>query len=110
MTSLCKLLKINYFTSQLAIGWEPDLNKNQLAKKICTEMNELLPKNSPAKLSYTLGGCEASKIINSKCTNFSDGILWAPTIEHLHSPSERVNIKSVQRCFKALCEVIKKLG
>jgi len=37
-------------------------------------------------------------------------ISFGPTIEHPHSPEERVNIPSVEKFWKFLMEVLKKLA
>lgn len=106
LISLCDLLKLEYKMNYLSVAWTPDYENNKVGKLICEEMNKNL-KNKPATLSYTLGGCEAATIL--KYENFKDGVLWGPNIEQMHSPHERVSIKSVDKCFNALCEVIKKL-
>lgn len=106
---LCELLDIKYRSILTAQAWTPNFTNNPLAKFVLNISNKKLPKTTPARITYTLGGCETAKFISSKDTNFHDAILWGPVIEHMHSPKERVNIESVSRCFNILCEVVKKL-
>lgn len=104
MRCLCQLLNIKYSEMKTCAEWTPNFN-NKLAKLMCAKLN----KKHIAKIEYTLGGCEAAEFLSSKHTHFIDGILWGPTMYDMHSPNERLNIKSVSESFEALCYVIKNL-
>lgn len=83
-------------------GWKPNLNS-----PILQEMKELYHKmfNKDAKVMAIHAGLECG-VMGGLYKNW-DMISFGPTIEHPHSPDERVNIESVAKFYKFLVETIK---
>lgn len=85
-------------------GWKPNMNSS-----ILEEMRELYHKlfNKEAKVMAIHAGLECG-VMGGLYKNW-DMISFGPTIEHPHSPDERVNIKSVELFYKFLVETIKNI-
>lgn len=85
-------------------GWKPNMDS-----AILKEMRELYQKlfNKEAKVMAIHAGLECG-VMGGLYKNW-DMISFGPTIEHPHSPDERVNIKSVGLFYKFLVETIKNI-
>ncbi len=85
-------------------GWKPNMNS-----AILKEMQVLYHKifNKEAKVMAIHAGLECG-VMGGVYKNW-DMISFGPTIEHPHSPDERVNIKSVELFYKFLVETIKNI-
>lgn len=83
-------------------GWKPNMDS-----AILHEMRELYKKlfNKEAKVMAIHAGLECG-VMGGLYKNW-DMISFGPTIEHPHSPDERVNIESVKLFWKFLVETIK---
>lgn len=83
-------------------GWKPNMDS-----PILHEMKTLYKKlfNKEAKVMAIHAGLECG-VMGGLYKNW-DMISFGPTIEHPHSPDERVNIKSVELFYKFLVETIK---
>jgi dipeptidase D len=86
-------------------GWHPDLDSKILAA--CKVAYLELFKREPV-VTAIHAGLETG-IIGKKYPKM-EMISMGPTVEHAHSPDERVNIPSVKEFYDLLLVVIKKLG
>lgn len=86
-------------------GWKPDENST-LLKVSRDTYRELFGKD--AKVLAVHAGLECG-VIGAKYPKM-EMISFGPTIKDAHSINERVEIKSVERFFAFLCEVIKKVS
>jgi dipeptidase D len=84
--------------------WEPNFNSKLL--KIAQETYEELNKEK-AEIKIIHGGLEATLLID-KIPGI-DAIAFGATSEGLHSPDERLKIKSVERTWNFLINLLKKL-
>lgn len=82
-------------------GWEPNLQS-----AILQTMRPLYPAmfGREAKVKMMHAGLECG-IIGAAYPGL-DMISFGPTIEHPHSPQERVNIKSVENFWKVICTTL----
>lgn len=83
-------------------GWEPDINSSIL--KVLTEQYKTLFKETPSVVA-----CHAGLECGILGQNYPEMemISFGPTIKGAHSPDEKVNIKSVQKFWKYLLEILK---
>jgi len=86
-------------------GWTPNLESPLL--KTLKEVYRQIFEKEP-KVEAIHAGLECG-ILGQKFPGM-DMISFGPTIEHPHSPEERVNIPSVEKFWKFLTEVLKKLA
>jgi dipeptidase D len=86
-------------------GWEPDL-QSALLKKLTGIYSHVFGKEPEIKAVHA--GLECG-IIGEKFPGM-DMISFGPTIEHPHSPEERVHIGSVERFWTFLTAVVRELG
>jgi hypothetical protein len=70
--SLSNLLKIKYKEFPLAIAWTPNLKNARLSELLRKYLSK---KNKDVCVSYTLGGCEAAKLLSDKNTHYKEGVL-----------------------------------
>jgi len=86
-------------------GWTPNLD-SPLLKTLKKVYKDLF--HQEAKVGAVHAGLECG-IIGEKFSGM-DMISFGPTIEHPHSPGERVNICSVEKFWKFLTTLIKELS
>ncbi|UCC20360.1 MAG: beta-Ala-His dipeptidase [Promethearchaeota archaeon] len=84
--------------------WEANFNSNLL--KIAQETYKELYKEEP-KIVIIHGGLEATLLINK--IPGVDAIAFGANTEQLHSPDERLEIKSVERTWNFLTRLLRKL-
>jgi len=82
-------------------GWEPNLQSNIL-KTCITSYKDLFDKEPIVKVIHA--GLECG-VIAKRYPNM-DMISIGPTILNAHSPSEKVSISSVEKCWKLLLHVL----
>ncbi|GIM55656.1 aminoacyl-histidine dipeptidase [Capnocytophaga canimorsus] len=85
-------------------GWEPDVNSSIL--KVLKEQYEKLFGEKPNVVACH-AGLECG-ILGQNYPNM-EMISFGPTIKGAHSPDEKVNIKSVQKFWKYLLEILKNI-
>ncbi|WP_404812599.1 aminoacyl-histidine dipeptidase [Capnocytophaga canimorsus] len=85
-------------------GWEPDVNASIL--KVLKEQYEKLFGEKPNVVACH-AGLECG-ILGQNYPNI-EMISFGPTIKGAHSPDEKVNIKSVQKFWKYLLEILKNI-
>ncbi|MFK8282793.1 aminoacyl-histidine dipeptidase [Capnocytophaga cynodegmi] len=85
-------------------GWEPDVNASIL--KVLKEQYEKLFGEKPNVVACH-AGLECG-ILGQNYPNV-EMISFGPTIKGAHSPDEKVNIKSVQKFWKYLLEILKNI-
>ncbi|MFK8268995.1 aminoacyl-histidine dipeptidase [Capnocytophaga cynodegmi] len=85
-------------------GWEPDVNSSIL--KVLKEQYERLFGEKPNVVACH-AGLECG-ILGQNYPNV-EMISFGPTIKGAHSPDEKVNIKSVQKFWKYLLEILKNI-
>ncbi|MFK8266901.1 aminoacyl-histidine dipeptidase [Capnocytophaga cynodegmi] len=85
-------------------GWEPDVNASIL--KVLKEQYEKLFGEKPNVVACH-AGLECG-ILGQNYPNM-EMISFGPTIKGAHSPDEKVNIKSVQKFWKYLLEILKNI-
>jgi len=85
-------------------GWNPNVQS-----KVLELFKVLYPKvmNKEPEVKVIHAGLECG-VINEKYPKL-DMISFGPTIKHPHSPDEKVEIKSVEKYWELLCEVIKNI-
>jgi dipeptidase D len=81
--------------------WQPNLDSPLLKK--CVETYRAITEEDP-KVELTHGGLECG-IISERCSGL-DTISMGPTILHLHSPEERLNIPSLLAAWKLLVALL----
>ncbi len=86
-------------------GWETD--KNSEAIKIAASVYKRLFGKAP-KITAIHAGLEVG-VIKSKFPNL-DVISIGPTIKNAHSPNEMVDMRSVERFWKFLTELVKEMS
>ena len=86
-------------------GWKPNLD-SELLKKTVAVHNEIFGFEPKAEAIHA--GLECG-IIGEKFPGM-DMISFGPTIEHPHSPDERINIASVEKFWALLAGVLKALA
>ncbi len=84
--------------------WEPNFNSNllKLAKESYSEMS-----NKEPLVILVQGGLECTLLINLNPE--MEAIAIGPTIRDMHSPNERLNVKSVEKTWNFLINILKKL-
>ena len=82
-------------------GWQPNPKSEILNLALKLYKKEF---GKSAKVTAVHAGLECS-ILGAKYPNW-DMISFGPTLEHPHSPAERVNIKSVCQFFDFLCTIL----
>ncbi len=85
-------------------GWQP--NTDSKALRVVKEVYQEL-FNEEIHVGATHGGLECGLIMD-KFPNL-DAISIGATIRYPHSPSEKVNIKSVAKTWRLLTQLIEKL-
>lgn len=83
-------------------GWEPNPN-SEILKLMIAKYTTLF--NEPPKVQACHAGLECG-ILGEKYPSW-DMISFGPTIKNPHSPDEKVNIKSVQKFWSFLKDVLK---
>ena len=85
-------------------GWKPNINS-----RILNVMQDIYKKqfHTEPRISTIHAGLECG-IIGRNYPGM-DMISFGPTIEHPHSPDERVNIATVQKCFQFVLATLKEL-
>ena len=85
-------------------GWKPNANSAivKLAHKVYKKKF-----NKEPKITAVHAGLECA-ILGAKYPNW-DMMSFGPTLEHPHSPDERVNIKSVGVFYDFLCTLLKNI-
>jgi len=84
--------------------WEPNFNSNllKLAKESYSEMY-----NKEPMVILVQGGLECTLLINLNPE--MEAIAIGPTIRDMHSPNERLHVKSVEKTWNFLINILKKL-
>lgn len=84
--------------------WEPNFNSNllKLAKESYSEMS-----NKEPLVILVQGGLECTLLINLNPE--MEAIAIGPTIRDMHSPNERLHVKSVEKTWNFLINILKKL-
>ncbi len=95
----CKAIKVE--RNRVYPGWQP--NKNSKILKACTEVYTDL-YGQPPEITSIHAGLECG-IIGEKI-NSTEMVSMGPTIEHPHSPEERLNIKSFESVYLFLTKII----
>jgi len=85
-------------------GWKPNVSSPVL--KVLTDTYKKLFKSNPAVVA-----CHAGLECGILGTNYPDMdmISFGPTIQGAHSPDEKANIKSTQKFWKYLLEILKNI-
>jgi dipeptidase D len=85
-------------------GWQPNVNSAIL--NVLTNVYSDMFKNKPSIVA-----CHAGLECGILGTNYPDMdmISFGPTIQGAHSPDERANIKSSQKFWKYLLEILKNI-
>lgn len=86
-------------------GWEPNFN-SELVEDCRKAFISLYGRKPIIKVIHA--GLECGVIL--KKYNDMDMISLGPTLEGVHSPSERVNIPSVERTFELLGNILERIG
>lgn len=84
--------------------WEPNFNSNLL--KLAKESYSELFNKEPLVIMVQ-GGLECTLLINLNPE--MEAIAIGPTIIDMHSPNERLHVKSVEKTWKFLINILKKL-
>ena len=105
IAALCELANAKVKQPQGYPGWTPNLQSSLLAS-----MKDIYQKqfHKKAKIEAIHAGLECG-IIGEKFPGM-DMISFGPTIQHPHSPDERVNIPSVEKYWKFLTAILKNLS
>jgi dipeptidase D len=103
--SLGKIVKAKVEQSKGYPGWKPDPS-SPLLKKVSKTFENFFGKEPQLKAIHA--GLECG-IIGEHYPGM-DMVSIGPQIENVHSPSERVHIKSVERFYNFLKEVLKDLA
>lgn len=85
-------------------GWKPDPQSEAL--QIVTSTYETLFKKQPC-IRAVHAGLECGIMVGTY--PHWDMVSFGPTIEHPHSPSERINIESVERFYSLLKNILKNI-
>ena len=84
--------------------WEANFNSNLL--KVAKESYSELYNKEPLVIMVQ-GGLECTLLINLNPE--IEAIAIGPTIRDMHSPNERLHVKSVEKTWKFLINIVKKL-
>ena len=82
-------------------GWEPNFSSD-IVKKCCESYKKLYGKAPIVKVIHA--GLECGVFLRKY--HDLDMISFGPTLEGVHSPSERVNIPSVERTYDLLVDIV----
>ena len=85
-------------------GWQPN-EKSEIVKLARQCYKDMFKKNP--KITAVHAGLECG-ILGAKYTNW-DMMSFGPTLEHPHSPDERVNVKSVGKFYDFLCNLLENI-
>jgi dipeptidase D len=105
LQALSELAGARIVQSQGYPGWEPNL-QSELLKKLTELYTKIFAKEPLVKAIHA--GLECG-IIGEKFPGM-DMISFGPTIEHPHSPEERVHVGSVENFWKFLTAVLQDLA
>ena len=104
MTAIAELAECDIELSGAYPGWKPNMESPIL--KTCQSVYKKKFKEEP-KIMAIHAGLECG--LFGACYPDWDMVSFGPTIEHPHSPVERVNIDSVGKFFDFLVEVLKNI-
>ena len=104
MTAIAELAECGIELSGAYPGWKPNMESPIL--KTCQSVYKKKFKEEP-KIMAIHAGLECG--LFGACYPDWDMVSFGPTIEHPHSPVERVNIDSVGKFFDFLVEVLKNI-
>jgi len=104
MTAIAELAECGIELSGAYPGWKPNMKSPIL--KTCQSVYKKKFKEEP-KIMAIHAGLECG--LFGACYPDWDMVSFGPTIEHPHSPVERVNIDSVGKFFDFLVEVLKNI-
>jgi len=104
MTAIAELAECGIELSGAYPGWKPNMQSPIL--KTCQSVYKKKFKEEP-KIMAIHAGLECG--LFGACYPDWDMVSFGPTIEHPHSPVERVNIDSVGKFFDFLVEVLKNI-
>ena len=102
MTAIAELAECGIELSGAYPGWKPNMESPIL--KTCQSVYKKKFKEEP-KIMAIHAGLECG--LFGACYPDWDMVSFGPTIEHPHSPVERVNIESVGKFYDFLVEVLK---
>ncbi len=101
VASLAKLVGATVEEPEGYPGWQPNLDSNIL-KLVKQAYKELTGKD--AHITAIHAGLECG-VIGEKCPGM-DMVSFGPDLEEVHSPNERVRIKSVENFYNLLVKVL----
>ena len=104
MTAIAELAECGIELTGAYPGWKPNMQSPIL--KTCQSVYKKKFKEEP-KIMAIHAGLECG--LFGACYPDWDMVSFGPTIEHPHSPVERVNIDSVGKFFDFLVEVLKNI-
>lgn len=105
IAALCDIVKADIAQPEGYPGWTPDLQSDIL--KVCKDVYRK-KFNKKAEVAAVHAGLECG-IIGEKFPGM-DMISFGPTIEHPHSPEERVHVGSVGKFWDFLTAVLSELS
>lgn len=105
MIQLAKTLGINVNVRDEYPGWT--YVKDNWVRDICAKVYRKLTNENP-KVEAIHAGLECGYLLE-RCKTLQDAISLGPNMYDVHSPNEHLDIDSVEKTYKYLCEILKEM-